>query len=348
MRVFSGIQPTSQIHIGNYLGAIKQWVDLQSKQDCIFCIVDLHSLTADFEPKTLQTRILDIAIAYIAAGLDPKKAIIFVQSNVKEHSELCWLLSTITPLGELERMTQFKDKSKKNVQNTCPVRNQGFSNGVNAGLLYYPVLMAADILLYQTELVPVGKDQKQHVELAKTIAKKFNNKFGKTFNIPNALIAKKGAKIMSLSEPMKKMSKSDSPQSYISLFDSPKEIEKKIMSSQTDSDREIKYDEKNKPGISNLLNIYSLFNEEPISEIEKRYKDKGYKIFKQDTAKILIEKLEPFRRKKKELGEKTALLKKTLEYGAEKAQKIAEQTMAQVKKNMNLLLIWKKIKQQKN
>jgi len=322
MRVFSGIQPSGEIHIGNYLGALKQWIQLQEKNECVFCIVDLHSLTVPYDIIGLKKRILEKAIAYLAAGLDPKKAIIFVQSQVPEHTELSWLLSTITPIGDLLRMTQYKEKSKKHPKN------------INAGLLNYPILMAADILLYQTEAVPIGKDQSQHVELTREIARRFNQKFGQTFKIPKVLLPKKGAKIMSLTEPKKKMSKTDSPQSCIFLFEEPEMIRKKIMTAQTDSGKQVKYKLSLKPGISNLLTIYSAFSDVPIAKIEKEFKNKGYQVFKEKLAQLLIEKLEPFRRKKKELENQQALLEKILEAGRKRAQIIAFQTMEKVRKNM--------------
>ncbi len=324
MKIFSGIQPTSQVHIGNYLGAIKQWVELQNKAESIFCIVDLHSLTVTYPVEELQKRIRDVAAVYLAAGINPKESTIFVQSAVKEHCELAWLLSTITPLGDLQRMTQFKDKSKKHKEN------------VNAGLFNYPVLMAADILLYNTDIVPVGIDQKQHVELTREIARRFNNRFGDVLKLPKVMIAKSGAKIMSLTEPEKKMSKSDKEQSYLSVFDSPAEIKKKIGSATTDSDKKIKFDPAKKAGISNLLTIYSLFSKRPIKEIEKQFATKGYKDFKESLAQLLIEKLEPFRTKQKELEAKPEILEKILEQGQQNAQKIASQTMQKVKKSMAL------------
>lgn len=325
MRVFSGIQPTGEIHIGNYSGALKQWIDLQAQNECIFCIVDLHALTVPYDPPTLRDKILEKTIAYIASGVDPEKSIIFVQSDVKEHSELCWLLSTVTPLGDLQRMTQFKEKSKKHSEN------------INAGLLYYPVLMAADILLYQTNLVPVGKDQKQHVELAREVARRFNNRFGETFKLPEVLLSKAGAKIMSLENPKKKMSKSDKTNTYISLFDEAQSIKKKIMPSQTDSGKEVKYDTAKKPGISNLLTIYSLFSGKSIKTIEKEFKGKGYKEFKEGLAELLIEKLEPFRRKKKELELQPELLEKILKQGAKRARIIAQETIQKVRQRMGLV-----------
>ncbi|MDP2910492.1 MAG: tryptophan--tRNA ligase [bacterium] len=324
MRVLSGIQPTGSIHIGNYLGAIKQWIELQNKEDCIFFIADLHSLTIPYNPKELQKNILETAIAYLALGIDPQKSIFFVQSDIKEHTELSWLLNTICPLGELERMTQFKEKSKQ------------FKKDVNAGLLTYPVLQAADILLYKTDAVPVGKDQVQHVELTRTIARKFNQKFGKLFPEPKALLPKFGAKIMALSDPKKKMSKSLGPQNYISIFEQPEEIEKKIMSAVTDTGKQIKYNQKGKPGISNLLVIYSLFSGKPIKELEKEFKGKGYAQFKKSLAELLTKSLEPLQRKRKELLARKIYVEETLKLGAKRAQVIAESTISEARQKMGL------------
>ena len=324
MRVFSGIQPTGKIHIGNYLGALRQWVDLQEKAECIFCIVDLHAITAPYDPKEMQKLILEKVISYLAAGIDPAKSIIFVQSEVKEHTELCWLLNSVTPAGDLFRMTQYKEKSKK------------FKQNVNAGLLNYPILMAADILLYKTDTVPVGKDQKQHVELAQTIATKFNQRYGETFVVPEPQIPKIGSKIMSLQDPSKKMSKSDSPETYICLFDEPDEIKAKIMRAVTDLSREIVYSAGSKPGISNLLSIYSLFSGSEIKEIEKEFKGKGYAEFKKSLAGLIIEKLEPFRRKKKELESREVYVREILSQGAKRARIIAQSTMQDVRKKMGL------------
>ncbi|XOB41935.1 MAG: tryptophan--tRNA ligase [Candidatus Nealsonbacteria bacterium] len=325
MRIFSGVRPTGELHIGNYLGAIKQWLELQEKNECVFCIVDLHGITTPYNPKELQKNILDVAIIYLSAGLSPEKCIFFVQSQVREHTELTWLLGTITPLGELQRMTQFKEKAKKHKEY------------INAGLLNYPVLMAADILLYQTDLVPVGKDQEQHVELARTIARKFNQIFGQTLKEPKVLLPKIGAKIMSLQNPKKKMSKTDDPRGCIGLFDEPEEIQKKIMSAVTDTGKVIKYDQKKKPGISNLLTIYSLFSEKTIKEIEKKIKGKGYADFKKSLAKLLINSLEPFRRKRKELLSREVYVRDILNKGNRRAQIIARSTMAEVRKKMGLV-----------
>ena len=323
-RVFSGIRPTGNIHLGNYLGSLKQWVSLQNEEDCVFCVVDWHAITTPYDEKTLQEKILDLACTYLAVGIDPKKCIFFIQSQVKQHSELAWLLGTITPFGELSRMTQFKDKSKKHPEY------------VNAGLFNYPVLMAADILLYNSDIVPIGKDQTQHVELTRNIAEKFNKKYGKTFKLPEALIPKQGAVIMSLEDPEKKMSKSDAGRGCISLFEDPKDIRKKIMSATTDSGSEIRYDAVKKKGISNLLTIYSLFSEKTIKDIEKEFKDKGYGEFKKALADLLIEKLTPIREKRAELKSNPKQVEKILAEGATKARAIAEKQMTEVRKRMGL------------
>lgn len=324
MRIFSGIRPTGGLHIGNYLGAIKQWIELQEKNECVFCIVDLHAITTPYNPKELQKNILETTAVYLAAGINPDKAVIFVQSEVKEHAELGWLLGTICPMGELGRMTQFKEKSKQHKEYA------------NAGLFNYPVLMAADILLYKTQAVPVGKDQEQHVELARTIAKKFNLKFGKIFPEPESIIAETGAKIMSLTNPKKKMSKSDDPKSCISLFDSPEDITKKIMSAETDSGKDVIYNITKKPGISNLLTIYSLTSGKTIKEIEKEFKGKGYGDFKKSLAQTLINYLEPFRRKQMELQTRDVYVKEILNKGANRARIIAQTTMKEVREKMGL------------
>lgn len=325
MRIFSGIQPTGRLHIGNYLGAIKQWVELQEKGECIFCIVDLHALTVPYDPETLQESIKEKAIVYLAAGINPEKSTIFVQSKIPEHAELMWLLNTITPLGELGRMTQYKEKSKK------------FQENINAGLLNYPILMAADILLYQTDIVPVGEDQKQHVELARTIARKFNQKFGETFKVPEVKLSSSGARIMSLSNPAKKMSKTDSPESYIGIFDEPEEIKIKISGAVTDTGKNIKYDPKAKPGVSNLLTIYSAFSGKSVQEAEKKFKGKSYANFKKYLAELLINSLEPFRKKRKELLQREVYLKEILEQGRKRAQSIAVSTLENAKKKMGLI-----------
>lgn len=318
MRIFSGIRPTGDIHLGNYLGSIKQWIELQKDNDCLFCIVDLHAITTPYDPKELQNKIRETAISYLAAGLDPNKCILFKQSDVKEHLELFWFLNTITPISELERMTQFKDKSQQHKEY------------VNAGLLNYPVLMASDILLYSTDIVPIGIDQKQHVELSRIVARKFNNQFGETFKEAQEKINKVGAKIMSLVDPTKKMSKSGNPKGSIGLFESEESIRSKIMSATTDSGKEIKYDFQNKPGISNLLTIYSLLEGTSISELEKKFKDYSYSDFKKETAEIIIKALLPFRKEYEILSKKPKYIDNILKKGAKKAEKIAKQKMKEV------------------
>ncbi|HHY91386.1 MAG TPA: tryptophan--tRNA ligase, partial [Clostridiales bacterium] len=267
-RVFSGVQPTGNIHIGNYLGALRQFVELQETMDCFYCIVDLHSITLPQDPKELYEHSLDVAALYIATGIDPKKSTIFIQSMVPAHAELAWILQCNSYTGELSRMTQFKDKSRN--QESAPT-----------GLFTYPILMAADILLYDTHIVPVGNDQKQHIELTRDLAIRFNNKYGETFVVPEGKFNTFGARIMALDDPTKKMSKSaENPFSLISLLDTPEKVKKSIMRATTDSESEIRYDEEKKPGISNLLTIYSLFSGLSIPDLEKKYEGCGYVAFK--------------------------------------------------------------------
>ncbi len=325
MRVFSGIRPSGELHIGNYLGAIKQWVELQERYECVFSIVDLHAVTTPYQPKNLQKNILELTVALLAAGLDPEKCILFVQSEVKEHSELAWLLGAITPLGELKRMTQFKEKAKKHPEY------------VNAGLLNYPLLMSADILLYKASLVPVGKDQEQHIELTREIARRFNNTFGEVFILPKPLLAEMGQKIMSLQEPKKKMSKTDDPAGCIGIFDEPEKIKEKIMTAVTDSGKVVKYDLERKPGISNLLTFYSLFSGKTIKILEKKFNGKGYQEFKKGLALLLISSLEKFRKKRKELLAREVYLREILNRGKNRAQVIAQSTMREIKSKMGLI-----------
>lgn len=324
MRVFSGLQPTGLIHIGNYLAAIRQFVELQEKADCVFSIVDLHAITIPYQLESLQKNILDTAVCYLAAGINPEKSILFVQSSVKEHTELAWLLGTLTSVGDLLRMTQYKEKSKQ------------LKGRVGAGILNYPILMAADILLYKTELVPVGDDQKQHVELARSIARKFNKQFGKIFPEPQAQLLKTGARIMALNNPKKKMSKSI-PETCLYLTDEPDIIRKKIMSAVTDSGKQIKFDPNKKPGISNLLTIYSLFSGKTIKDLEKKFKAKGYAEFKKSLSDLIIHSLEPFQRKRKELLKREVYIKEILEQGRKRAQAIAQSTIAEVRQKMGLV-----------
>ncbi|OHA74471.1 MAG: tryptophan--tRNA ligase [Candidatus Wildermuthbacteria bacterium RIFCSPLOWO2_02_FULL_47_9c] len=325
MRILSGIQPTGQMHIGNYLGAVKQWTELQAQHECFFLVVDLHALTVEQNPREFAKATMEKVVELISVGLNPEKCVLFLQSHIKEHAELAWIFSTITPIAELERMTQYKDKAKKNKKN------------INTGLLTYPILMAADILLYQTQSVPVGKDQTQHLELTRVIARKFNKLYGNTFVEPETLVSKEGAKIMSLQDPKKKMSKSDGPQAYVSLFEEPASIRKKLMRAITDAGKEIVYNPSKKPGISNLLTIYSLFAEESLKDVEKQFRGKGYAGLKKSVADLLIDKLEPFRRKKKELLVRNLYLKEILKSGARKAQSVAEATMEDVRSKIGLV-----------
>ena len=325
MRILSGIRPSGELHIGNYLGAMKNWVELQEEQECVFFVADLQALTTPYSPQNLQKNIFETVIAYLAAGISPEKSIIFVQSHVKEHSELFWLLSTICPVGELSRMTQYKEKSRQ------------FKRNINAGLLNYPVLQAADILLYKPDLIPVGKDQLQHLELTRSIAKKFNQKFGKVFVEPKAYSPKTGARIMSLQNPKKKMSKSDDQQGCIALFEEPDSIRKKVMVAVTDTGKEIKYNLSKKPGVSNMLTIYSLFANKSIEEIEKKFQNKNYSEFKKSLAELIIGSLEDLRRKRKELLTREVYIRDILNKGAKRAEIIAQSTMDEVRKKMGLV-----------
>ncbi len=325
MRILSGIQPTGELHIGNYLGAVRQWLDLQAEHECLFCVVDLHALTQSQNPEEFRKAILQKVIELLAAGLNPEKCTLFIQSHVREHTELAWILNTLTPMSDLARMTQYKDKSQKAPEN------------INAGLFDYPVLMAADILIYKTEAVPVGQDQTQHLELARTLAKKFNSKFGETFKEPKTLLSTEGAKIMSLQNPTKKMSKSEAANTVIGLFEETDSIKEKIMTAVTDTGKGVKYDLKRKPGVSNLLCIYSLFSEQPIKTLEKRFKDKGYAVFKKSLGELLSEKLEPMRRKKREIESRHVYVKEILRQGADRARTLARATMEEVREKIGLL-----------
>jgi len=322
-RVFSGVQPTGNIHIGNYLGALKQFVELQNENDCIYCIVDMHSITVPQDPKKLRENILDVAALYLAVGLDPKKSIIFVQSEVPGHAELAWVLMCNSYTGELSRMTQFKQKSKD--QESAPT-----------GLFTYPILMAADILLYDTQIVPVGNDQKQHIELTRDIALRINHTYGDTFVVPDGRFLKEGARIMSLDDPTSKMSKSaENIHSRISLLDEPSKIKKSIMRATTDSDGEIRYSIEDKPGVSNLLSIYSVFSGTPIASLEEQYQGKGYGDLKKDLVEVVCSNLLPIQDRYNEIrhsGELNDILKD----GAERANVIAEKTMQRVKDRFGL------------
>ena len=322
-RVFSGVQPTGNIHIGNYLGALKQFVQLQDENDAIYCIVDMHAITVPQDPKELRQHILDVAALYMAVGVDPRKAIIFVQSDVPGHAELNWILTCNSYTGELSRMTQFKQKSKG--RESAPT-----------GLFTYPVLMASDILLYDTDIVPVGNDQKQHIELTRDIALRVNNKFGDTFVVPEGQFVKSGARVMSLDDPTSKMSKSaENPHSRISLLDEPSKIKKSIMKSTTDSEGVIYFDIENKPGISNLLSIYSAFSGETIEDLVKKYDGQGYGTLKKDLVEVTVNALAPVQERYKEIRYSQELID-VLKDGAERANTIAEKTMKRVKDRFGL------------
>jgi tryptophanyl-tRNA synthetase len=321
--IFSGIQPSGRITIGNYIGALKQFVALQNEYNCYFCIVDQHAITVPQDPKTLQKNIRSLAALYLAVGLDPNKATLFIQSEVPAHAQAAWMLQCISYIGELERMTQFKDKSTG-------------KDAVSAGLLTYPPLMAADILLYSADLVPVGEDQKQHIELTRDLAERFNKKYREIFTIPDIHLPKVGARIMSLQEPTKKMSKSDPNQKgFISMLDEPKQIEKKIKSAVTDSDGVVKFDKENKPGVSNLMSIYSIFGNISIEDLEKKYEGKGYGEFKMDLAEVVINALQPVQDRYKELIDSDEL-DHILDEGAEKAALVANKMLRKMEKAMGL------------
>ncbi len=322
-RIFSGAQPTGQLHIGNYLGALKNWVALQDEYEAFYCIVNLHAITLPQDPATLRKATLDLARIYLAAGVDPEKSTIFIQSDVPEHAELTWVLSCISRMGELERMTQFKDKGKGNTERA------------GVGLFTYPVLMAADILLYQTDLVPVGQDQKQHLELSRDLAERFNRDFGETFKVPEPYIPRAGASIKSLQDPEKKMSKSDeNPNGSIFLLDDPDTVTKKIKRAVTDSGTTIEFDD-SRPAISNLLSIYQILTERSAEECVAHFEGKGYGHFKTELAEVIVEFLRPFQDRIREFDDETLL--SILKPGAEKARSIAADTLRKVYERMGIV-----------
>jgi tryptophanyl-tRNA synthetase len=327
-RVLSGVKPTGSPHLGNYLGAIKRWVDMQDQYENFFCVVDLHAITEPQDAEKLRRTTREVAALYFAAGIDPVKSTVFIQSHVPAHAELGWILNCITPMGWLERMTQYKDRSAKLDDN---------KERISTGLFDYPVLMAADILLYQAHFVPVGEDQKQHVELTRNIAERFNRLYGDTFVVPEPLIGETGARIMSLVDPSKKMSKSDDiPGAAIGMFDEPDVIRKSIMRATTDSAREIRFDPQ-REAIYNLLSMYEILSGESRPAIERRFEGKGYGDFKRDLADLVLEKLGPIHRRAMELvnsDELDILLKK----GAEQAAPIADRTLRQVKYAMGFIV----------
>ncbi|OGI14254.1 MAG: tryptophan--tRNA ligase [Candidatus Moranbacteria bacterium RIFCSPHIGHO2_12_FULL_54_9] len=323
-RLFSAVQPSGNLHLGNYLGALQNWVKLQDDYEAMFCVVDLHAITVPQDPAALRQKTLEIAKMYLAAGVDPAKCTLFVQSHVKEHTELAWILNTIAKVSELERMTQFKDKSQKDSK-----------EGIGAGLLTYPVLMAADILLYDTVVVPVGKDQMQHIELARTLARRFNDTFGETFAVPECNLSKEGALIMALDDPAKKMSKSAASEyNYIALTDDAETVRKKIKKAVTDSGTEIVYSD-SKPALKNLLNIYALLSDKKPEAVAGEYAGKGYADFKNDLAEVIVNFLAPFQERLKALSDEEVL--KMLAAGAEKARTFASEKMVQVRTRVGFL-----------
>jgi tryptophanyl-tRNA synthetase len=322
-KLFSGVQPSGNLHIGNYLGAVKQWVALQEQAESIFCVVDLHAITVPQDPETLRKKTLEIAKIYLASGIDPTKATLFVQSHVSAHSELAWILNTIARMGDLDKMTQYKDKSQKEGETT------------SIGLYDYPVLMAADILLYDTEVVPVGDDQLQHIELARTLARRFNERFGETFVVPEGRIQKEGARIMGLDDPTKKMSKSaPSEYNYISLTDDEETVLRKVKKAVTDSGTDITYSD-DRPGLKNLINIYSLFSNKTPDEIVTMYEGQGYGTFKTGLAGVISGFLTPFQERLAAISDDE--VKTILEAGAVKARAQAEAKMKQVRERVGLL-----------
>lgn len=323
--IFSGIQPSGDLTIGNYLGALKNWVALQDDYDSYYCVVDLHALTIRQDPKELRARTLKNLAIYVASGLEPEKNTLFIQSHVPAHSEASWLLNCFCYIGELSRMTQFKDKSQK------------VGESVSAGLFTYPVLMAADILLYNTDLVPVGSDQKQHIELARDLAMRFNNLYSPTFTIPEPYIADTGAKIMDLQEPEKKMSKSaDNPNAYILILDPPEVIRKKISRAVTDDLGVVRYNEA-QPGVSNLISILSTITNKKPEEIVRDYEGIGYAKLKSDVADALAEELQPVQSKVKELLEDKTYMESIYKSGAEKANYVANKTLRKMQKKLGII-----------
>lgn len=317
-RIFSGVQPSGDLHIGNYIGAVSKWLEMQEQYQCIFCVVDYHAITVKQDPKVLAEKIIEIAKIYLAAGIDPKESIIFQQSAVNAHVELAWILNCVARMTDLNKMTQFKEKAGKNQET------------VSVGLYDYPILMAADILLYETDAVPVGEDQAQHVELTRDLARRFNQQFGETFKVPELIIRKEGARIMGLDDPTKKMSKSaKSEYNRINLLDKPDLAAKKITKAVTDSGKEIIYNLEEKPALANLLVIYSILSGQPISKLERNYQGKGYSELKKDLAEIVKKFLSKFQDKFNSISDEQ--VKNILKSGAEQAGPIAEATLKKAK-----------------
>ncbi|GHU72520.1 tryptophan--tRNA ligase [Clostridia bacterium] len=322
--IFSGIQPSGTLTLGNYIGSLRNFKLMEDDYDCLYCVVDLHAITVRQDPAKLRRQILELAALYLAVGLDPNKNVLYCQSHVSGHAELAWILNCFTYMGELQRMTQFKDKSANHADN------------INAGLFTYPVLMAADILLYQADLVPVGADQKQHLEITRDIAIRFNNIYGDVFVIPEPSIPKVGAKILSLQDPMRKMSKSDPDDTFIGMLDSPDVIRRKMKRAVTDSDATIKFDPDNKPGVSNLISILSILTNRPIDAIEAAYEGKGYGALKADAAEACVETLAPIQAEHAKWLADKAELERVLKDGAERASRLAARTMSKVRKKVGL------------
>ena len=321
-RIFSGIQPTGNLTLGNYIGALRNFNLLQDQYDCLYSIVDMHAMTVRQNPAELRKACLRTMSIFLASGLDPKKNIIYFQSQVPQHAELSWVLNCFTYMGELQRMTQFKDKSAKHADN------------INAGLFTYPVLMAADILLYMSDLVPIGSDQKQHLELARDIAERFNAIYGDVFVVPDGYFPKVGARVMSLQEPSRKMSKSDPEETYIAILDKPEIIRKKMRRAVTDCDNTVVYDPENKPGIANLMSIMSALTGKTMDEITAEYDGQGYGKFKDAVADCVIAALEPIQKRYDEISADKAYLQEVLTSGAERAEAIAYRTMLKIRKKI--------------
>ena len=323
-RIFSGIQPSGSLTLGNYIGALRNFTILENEYDCLFSVVDMHAITVRQNPTELRQNCLKVMATFIAAGLNPEKSLIYFQSHVPAHAELGWILDCFTYMGELNRMTQFKEKSASHADN------------INAGLFTYPSLMAADILLYQTDLVPVGADQKQHLELARNLAERFNNVYGPVFTVPEPYIAKVGARIMSLQDPSRKMSKSDTEDTYIAILDEPSVIRKKMRRAVTDCDAEVRYDPENKPGVSNLMSILSALTGQSYDQITGEYASKGYGAFKDGVADAVIEELEPLQERYKKIISDKAYLNDCMSKNAQRAARLAERTMTKVRKKVGL------------
>ncbi|UCX03340.1 tryptophan--tRNA ligase [Shewanella glacialimarina] len=327
--VFSGAQPSGELTIGNYMGALRQWVAMQDTHDCIYCVVDLHAITVRQDPAKLRDACLDTLALYLACGVDPDKSTVFVQSHVPQHTQLSWALNCYTQMGELNRMTQFKDKSQKH------------ANNINVGLFGYPVLMAADILLYQAQSVPVGQDQMQHLELTRDIATRFNNAYGDTFTVPQAYIPEHGAKVMSLQEPLKKMSKSDDNRNnVIGLLEEPKAILKKVKKAMTDSDEPpvVRFDVENKPGVSNLLSLMSGVTGKSIATLEAEFEGKMYGHLKVEAGEAVVAMLEPLQERFKQYRADEAYLEQVMKQGAEKAKARAQATIDLVYKKIGMIV----------